>query len=403
MPAKLDRCVEKVKEQQKEKGKSPDESEDSAWAICQDSINSAIDKVLFAHEPPDHAVISVQEVNDQFPKFMQALASLADEQFPPEVDRKFKSLRETYASYLPIWRQSLDAPHKGLFLCVEDLDSWGSGSELMPYLARVVMLYGGTIQSAIEAGTLDRVAAKHVISKIRDDKKGFDLEGAVFKSIMSTYQGPKQITATHKKQASGLARAIIKRFPSLAIAIATGLVALSPGFAQADKDSMFAELDSLNSDVPALVEKAPSHKQEMFNELDQEMESHGSGASDNLERELDQELDTSGGPQPDGEGGDDSSVDSELPDEAKKQLSQLKSQMSDFDNAKASHNAYLNYIRNIKKQTDTKQQNDLLKKYKAKDTIALYVNMNSLDSDKENDIRLFTQYKKILNNYNVGR
>ena len=34
MPAKLDRCVEKIKAQLIKKGKSPKEAEKSAWAIC---------------------------------------------------------------------------------------------------------------------------------------------------------------------------------------------------------------------------------------------------------------------------------------------------------------------------------------------------------------------------------
>jgi|CXWL01.1.fsa_nt_gi hypothetical protein len=111
-------------------------------------------------------VISKEEANTKFPLFMRELAALSREQFPHELSNKFKKLRDSYASYLPIWRDSVSNRHKGLMLCIEDLDSWGSGHDLMPYFNRMMSLYGGTVQEAINNGSLDRVSKKYLFSKV---------------------------------------------------------------------------------------------------------------------------------------------------------------------------------------------------------------------------------------------
>lgn len=193
MPKILEDCVKKV---EKQKGA------DSAWAICIESLRSAgkikqedgkwvltkkgktssfiasldgyIDNNLGnLVESSDcdceaSKKISAEEATERFSDFMLDLVALSQENLPPQLDNKFKALRSTYKEYLPIWRESLDAPHKGLFLCIEDLDSWDSSNDLMPYISRVVSLYGTTIQSGLDlSNAIGKTAQKYISRKAR--------------------------------------------------------------------------------------------------------------------------------------------------------------------------------------------------------------------------------------------
>jgi hypothetical protein len=191
MPKILDDCVKSVEKQ---------ENVDSAWGICIDSLrdagkikqndagkwvltskgrqasftaslDSAIDFSLTASEDSDcgcseDPAKTINEANDRFNDFMLDLVALSQENLPAQLDNKFKAVRDNYSKYLPVWRKHLDASHKGLFLCIEDLDNWKSANDLLPFISRVVMLYGSTIQSGLTQTSFGRISKKYMVEKV---------------------------------------------------------------------------------------------------------------------------------------------------------------------------------------------------------------------------------------------
>lgn len=110
-----------------------------------------------------YSAVEKTDITEKFSSFMKDLVRVSKETFPPEIDRRFKDLKTKYADYLPKWRETLEPHHKGLFLCVEDLDKW-NGGDLKTYLGRLVDLYSGTVAEAVQAGVLKSVVSKHVRS-----------------------------------------------------------------------------------------------------------------------------------------------------------------------------------------------------------------------------------------------
>jgi len=168
MPKILDDCVKSVGE---------DGSVDNPWAVCIDSLHEKgylkqdgsrweLTEKGKKSKANIFEKISKEELDKSFVAFMKDLVRVSQEQIPQSVDAKFKDLRNNYAKFLPIWRETLSASHKGLFLCIQDLDSWSSGHELKPYLSKVLSLYASTIEEAIEKGSIDKIARKHILSKI---------------------------------------------------------------------------------------------------------------------------------------------------------------------------------------------------------------------------------------------